>query len=80
MLDKFEQLESKIGQLVERYTALKEHFDSVSRENENLKTELSSLKQEFEAFRLLNNDRSELVKTRLGSVLGRIEELESLGL
>jgi len=80
MAEHLEQLEAKIGELVDRYVSLKERFDESLKVNEELRTELSSLRQEFDAFRLINNDRTRLVKTKLGSVLGRIDELENLHL
>ena len=80
MKDKLEELEARVTQLVDRHAELQSALKVAKAENEGLKTELAALRQEFDTYQLLSNDRAELVKTKLGSVLGRIEELESMAL
>lgn len=80
MQEQLEQLEARVTELVERYSALRTKLEKSNQENLELKTELASLKQESDAFRLISKDQARQVKTKLGTVLGRIEELESLNL
>ena len=80
MADKFQVLEDKVGKVLQKIEALAGENKTLKGENEQLESELAGLKQEFKQFRLQQNDQTEAVKSRLASVLSRIEELEKIGL
>ena len=78
MSDKITLLEEKVGQVLSRMDDLHEENISLKEQNAGLKGELAELQQAFKEFRLDHNDRTEQVKTKLTSLLGRIEELEQI--
>jgi regulator of replication initiation timing len=78
MTDKFKLLEEKIGQVLKKLERLKDANTSLQAENSGLKGELTGLRQEFHEFRLDHNDKAEEVKSKLVTLLGRIEELEKI--
>ncbi len=80
MSDKITLLEEKVGQVLSRMDSLQSENLSLKDQNSGLKSELAELQQAFKDFRLDHNDRAEQVKTKLTSLLGRIEELEQIGL
>lgn len=79
MSDKIALLEEKVGQVLSRMDGLQSENMSLKDQNSGLKGELAELQQAFKDFRLDHNDRAEQVKTKLTSLLGRIEELEQIG-
>ena len=80
MSDKYTLLEEKVSQVLERLDGLKTENTSLQQENTALKGELSGLRQEFHRFRLEHNDQNEAVRSKLATLLSRIEELERMGL
>ncbi len=80
MADKFQMLEDKVGKVLQKIEALTGENKSLKSENEQLESELTGLKQEFKQFRLQQNDQAEAIKSKLASLLSRIEELEKIGL
>jgi len=80
MTDKFKLLEEKVGKVLQKLQVFNDENVSLRQENASLKDELANLKQEFKQFRLEQNDQAELVKSKLATLLGRIEELEKIGL
>ena len=76
---------TKLQLLIDKTEKLLAVFDQVRRENttlmsENakLKAELAKLHREFNQIKLGFTDQSGAIRTKLTSVLGRLEELESL--
>ena len=80
MADKFQMLEDKVGKVLQKVEALTGENKTLKSDNAQLESELTGLKQEFKQFRLQQNDQAEAVKSKLASLLGRIEELEKIGL
>ena len=80
MSDKIALLEEKIGQVLSRLDDLQNENVSLKKQNAGLSGELAELQQAFKEFRLDRNDRAEQVKSKLATLLGRIEELEQVGL
>jgi len=80
MSDKLKLLEEKVGRILDKLNDLKNENVSLKQENAGLKGELDDLKQTFKQFRLEQNDQAEQVKSKLATLLARIEELEQIGL
>jgi len=47
--------------------------------NDALQAELNQLRKEYSSLKLGDSDRSEVVKSKLTSILDRLEQLENLG-
>ena len=80
MTDKIKLLEDKVGQVLSRLDDLQGENVSLKEQNTGLKSELVELQRTFKQFKLENNDRAEQVKSKLATLLARIEELEQIGL
>jgi len=80
MSDKIKLLEDKVGQVLSRLDDLQGENVSLKEHNADLKGEIAELQQAFKQFQLENNDRAEQVKSKLAALLGRIKELEQIGL
>lgn len=80
MPDNIRVLETKISQVLEKLETLKAENGELHAENRMLRSQLNGLKQEFDRFRMEHNDQVEAVKSKLATLLGRIEELEQIGL
>ncbi len=67
---------------VERILTLLEHVKQENRslreENKKLREQLSSIQKEYNNFKLKDADKAQNVKSKLISILDRLEELESL--
>jgi len=71
-------LEEKIGRAIELVDKLTAENESYVAKNEQLKAELAKLKTEIDRMEKNDKDRSEKVKTKLNSLLQRLEMLEQL--
>jgi peptidoglycan hydrolase CwlO-like protein len=80
MGDKFELLESKVKQVLQQMESLKTDNTELKQENKQLRSDLKKIKSDFNELKLVHNDQADLIKTKLLSVLSRIEELEKIGL
>lgn len=80
MNDKLHLLEEKVSKVLQKLESLKTENTALRTENEQLKADITGLQSEFADFKLDQNDRAEQVKTKLQALLGRIEELEKIGL
>lgn len=80
MPDNIRVLETKISQVLEKLETIKAENGDLQTENRALKNQFNGLKQEFDRFRMEHNDQVEAVKSKLATLLGRIEELEHIGL
>ena len=80
MRQKFEILEEKVERILTYLGDLKQENASVRRENRKLRRELTDLRRSFEKLELSGIDQSDMIKTKLSSVLDRIRELEAIGL
>ncbi len=79
MSDRLELLDKKISQVLDRLDNLKKDNASLKEENASLKSQLGQLQQDLNTLKLSQNDQSETIKSKLVSVLSRIEELEKSG-
>lgn len=66
-----ENIEEKIEQAISRIEKLK-------KENSELRAEVNSLSQSLQKLSRQDKDRANVVKSKLASVLNRIDELEAL--
>ena len=80
MTDKIAELEAKVTQVLEKFERLRRDDAVLVEQNAELRAQLSRLTQEFEAFQVSQNDQTELIRSKLNSVLGRIADLEKIGL
>jgi len=80
MSDRLELLDKKISQVLDRLENLKQDNASLKEENAVLKSQLGQLQQDIDSMKLSQNDQAEVIRSKLVSVLGRIEELEKSGL
>ena len=78
MSDKFELLEEKIGKVVQVVDLLRSENVSLQQENSSLQKQLTRLGQELHQLKLTQNDQADAVKTKLSTLLNRIEELENI--
>jgi len=78
MSDSMKLLEEKIGRAIELVDKLTAENESYVAKNEQLKAELAKLKTEIDRMEKNDKDRSEKVKTKLNSLLQRLEMLEQL--
>jgi FtsZ-binding cell division protein ZapB len=79
MSDRLELLDKKISQVLDRLDSLKKDNEALKEENGSLKSQLGQLQQDLNILRLGQNDQAEMIRSKLVSVLGRIEELEKSG-
>jgi len=79
MSDRLELLDKKISQVLDRLESLKQDNASLKVENASLKSQLGQLQQDLNTLKLNQNDQGEMIRSKLVSVLGRIEELEKSG-
>jgi FtsZ-binding cell division protein ZapB len=80
MADKLQLLEDKVTKVLARLDQIKSANALLSKENRELKGQLTKLEKEFHQFRLEHNDQVSGVRSKLLAMLGRIEELEKIGL
>lgn len=80
MTDSLKLLEEKVSKVLSRLEEIKAENRTLKEENRALQRETTGLKQQFDQLKLDQNDQSDKVRTKLASLLGRIEELEKLGL
>lgn len=78
MNDKLEQLTQKIETVCSLVESLRKENSELKETNERYRTELESLKKDHEELQLKTADQSEAVRSRLSTVLNRLDELESM--
>lgn len=71
MSDTFEDLEQKVDLLLSR-------FEQIKKENSLMRSEINQLRKELDEKVRDENDRSGAIRSKLNSVLGKIEELEKV--
>jgi cell division septum initiation protein DivIVA len=72
------QLSGKLDQFIASYEQLKQQNLGLHQENEQLKEEMQKLRREYDALRTTESDRSEALRTKLTSILSRLDQLENL--
>ena len=78
MEDKLEQLTQKIETVCSLVEMLRKENAELKETNEQQRTELEQLKKQHEELQLKSADQSEAVRSRLSTVLNRLDELESM--
>ena len=78
MADKLAMLSQKVDEVLKRLEELRAENTTLKAENVNLSSELSKLKKEYSELTLNKNDQADAVRTRLASVLERLNQLEAL--
>lgn len=71
MSDTFEDLEQKVDLLLSR-------FEQIKKENSLMRSEINQLRKELDEKVRDEYDRSGAIRSKLNSVLGKIEELEKV--
>jgi FtsZ-binding cell division protein ZapB len=79
MADQISALEERVARVLKLVARLRRENSNLKRQNEETTIEVASLRRRCHDLEVTNRDQSEAVKSRLTSVLGRIEELERLG-
>ena len=80
MSDAMDLLQGRVAEAVARLDKLQGENKRLMAENDELKGQMAELRSELESLRLSHNDRTSAVRTRLASMLSRVEELEKIGL
>ena len=78
MTDTLDQISQKVDQLLQVVKNLKVENSSLQGENQQLKAQLADAGKEHKSLSLKAADQSELVRSKLQSVLSRLDELEEL--
>jgi regulator of replication initiation timing len=78
MADKFSALEDRVNRVLRLVTRLKKDNGQLKRQNELLAGELADIKRRYQDLQVAGRDQTAAVKSRLATVLHRIEELERL--
>ena len=78
MTDTLDQISQKVDQLLQIVKNLKVANASLQGENEQLKTQLTEFGKEQKSLSIKSADQSELVRSKMQSVLNRLDELEEL--
>ncbi len=78
MSGKLESFAEKVEKVLALLDKVKSENASLKQENAELRAKMASINKECRKLKLGSADQSEAVKSRLTSVLSRLEELESL--
>jgi FtsZ-binding cell division protein ZapB len=76
--DMLAQLADRIERVCAQVDRLKREADVLRQENVELKSQLDRAKRDNEQMLLQSADQNDTVRARLKSVLGRLDELESV--
>ena len=79
MADQINALEERIARVLKLVDKLRRENSNLKRQNEERASELVLLRRRCHELEVAGRDQSAAVKSRLTSVLSRIEELERLG-
>ncbi|MEW6413006.1 MAG: cell division protein ZapB [Candidatus Zixiibacteriota bacterium] len=78
MNDKLDLLAEKIEKVVQRLEAMTVENRSLKQQNKSLTGELNQLRKDFDVLKLSAADQSENARTKLTSILHRLDQLESV--
>ena len=73
-----EQTRIAMGEDIADLDKMKAENNELKADNSRIKTELLAVKKEYDSLMLEKNDRSDHLKTKLVSILGRLDELDTL--
>lgn len=77
-MDTLEKLEDRINKALSLIEKLTEGNKVLKVENENLKSELTGVKSKMAQMESLELERSDKIKTKLNSILNKLENLEQV--
>jgi len=77
-MDTLEKLEERINKALSLIEKLTEGNKVLKVENENLKSELTGVKSKMAQMESLELERSDKIKTKLNSILNKLENLEQV--
>ena len=80
MGDNLALLEEKIERVLSLVERLRKENSDLHGRNEDLRKQLAEFQQLNRKLKLTNSDQSDVIRTKLQSVLSRVEELEELNL
>ena len=78
MDSKLNQLTEKIELLITKLEKLQAENKQLKEENQSLISQMNSHKTNFESLKLRSSDDNEKVKTKLTTILNRLDQLEEL--
>jgi len=76
MGDRLELIENKLGAVLDLIERIKTENGTLNVENAQLREELNRLKKQMVSLKLDRSDRSDAMRSKLKTVLSRVEELE----
>jgi FtsZ-binding cell division protein ZapB len=79
MDEKLDLLFEKVERVADLLDLTRRHNAELKDENNRLKTELAEVNRELEALRLTSADQAGRTRTKLLTVLDRLDQLEKLG-
>lgn len=77
-MNKLDILAEKIEQMITKLEKLEKENSELLAENSKLKNDLHVYRKEYDSFKLNNVDKTESVKTKLTTILNRLEQLEEI--
>jgi FtsZ-binding cell division protein ZapB len=78
MSDKLELMFDKVEKVLERMEKLKDENSSLKRENDHLKTQLANIHKEYNSLKLDRVDQDDRIRSKLVTILTRLDQLEEL--
>jgi predicted RNase H-like nuclease (RuvC/YqgF family) len=78
MIDKLQKLQDRIEELLKLVDSLRKENHSLKADAKAQHAELARLKDHVDSLKREQADQSEAVKSKLNSMLSRLDELESL--
>jgi peptidoglycan hydrolase CwlO-like protein len=78
MIDKLDKLQGRLEDLLKLVETLRKENHDLKAENKSHQAELTQLRQEFDTLKRTQADQSEAVKSKLTTMLSRLEELEQI--
>jgi regulator of replication initiation timing len=78
MIDKLQKLQDRIEELLKLVDSLRKENHALKAEAKSQHVELAKLKDHVDSLKREQADQSEAVKSKLNSMLSRLDELESL--
>ncbi len=75
---KFELLTEKIELLITKLETIQTENKELKEENNNLSAELQRYKRDYDSLKISSTDNNDRVKTKLTTILNRLDQLEEL--
>jgi peptidoglycan hydrolase CwlO-like protein len=78
MIDKLQKLQDRIEELLNHVDTLRKENNALKAEAKEHGSELAKLKDQLDLLKREQADQSEAVKSKLNTMLSRLEELETI--